>query len=243
MEDYLVEEAYLLSAEEYDLLKKKFPAFASAFVSDKAKAQGAYVDSDYEGKGHYPLRTAADPYSLIFFGHSSGMRVFYSSSSNSAGLRVALQVIYNPECDVVKSCKNEKRTTLVCNENNGQDENVTSEAPIVIFGKIKYIWLNKEECEAGTAKTMQLVSLDLLERAVPLDINGFHNDYALAEALRGQVNRIAKENCTKEELDMIVPVAMSKEDGYAKATPITELNENLEIASNRNKDGEGLGDK
>jgi len=143
-------------------------------------------------------------------------------------LRVALPLIYNPQSSIVRGCRNLKRTTKVWNEKNKEDEKVTSEAPIVKYGKIDYIWTNKEECESGKSKVMNLVSLDLVERAMPFDSELKHNDFAKAKDIRLQCEVVAFENATEEEKAMAVEVSMSSEDNYEKLTYSHPLLENEE---------------
>lgn len=98
----------------------------------------------------------------------------------------------------------------------------TSTAPVVTFGKKKYIWLNKDECENGKEKTMSLVSLELIARAKPFDKDGKTNDYGseAAKDLRQQCEDEALKFATDEEKKLLVKVRLSEKDGYEKAEPI-----------------------
>ena len=237
-------DAYIPSKGEYEKYFDKFRAFMSADLSEKADEQGAY-HGFRKGKGWYPLRSAmlsdspeifikergriVDRFPLyspnsIAFGDEFGELDWFSSTIDRAGLRVAFKVIYNPNSSLVKGCRIEKRTTLVYDIKTGENINVTSSAPIVKFGNKDCIWLNKEGCENGKSKEMELWTLDLIEKAEPFDEDGYKrtNDFAKATELIAQCDRVLKENCTKEELDMIVPVEMSSEDNYEKTTPIYE---------------------
>ena len=222
----------------------------SADLSEKADEQGAY-HGFRKGKGWYPLRSAmlsdspeifikergriVDRFPLyspnsIAFGDEFGELDWFSSTIDRAGLRVAFKVIYNPNSSLVKGCRIEKRTTLVYDIKTGENINVTSSAPIVKFGGKDCIWLNKEDCESGKSKEMELWTLDLVERAVPFDKKMGTNDFAKATKLIAQCDRVLKENCTKEELDMIVPVEMSSEDNYEKTTPIYENEDDYDVS-------------
>ena len=55
-------------------------------------------------------------------------------------------------------------------------------------------------------------------------------DFAKATELIAQCDRVLKENCTKEELDMIVPVEMRSEDDYEKTTPIYENEDDYDVS-------------
>ena len=205
--------AYIPSTVEYDALEEKYPAFAGGELSEKAKKQGAWESIEYKNKGFYFLRTPIiGSSSTIHGGHVFGVRARGTTSLASAGLRVALGLIYNPKSSLVRGCRNLKLTSKGW---NGEKEvYVTSTAPVVKYGGNDYIWTNKEECENGSAKIMSLISLDLIERAVPFAREFEHNDYAKAEELRAQCERVAFKNATMEELKMAVEATMSSEDGY-----------------------------
>lgn len=219
--------AYVPSASEYDKYFDKFRAFMSADVSEKAKDNGAFASDNYYNKGWYFLRSAVAGYSHgVWVGYNYVKRLWNYSSIHSAGLRVAFNLIYNPKCNLVKGCRIMERTTKVWDYEKYEDIEVTSKAPIVEYGGNKCIWLNKEECERGEASTMELWTLDLIDKAVPFDIKGNHNDFAKATELIEQCYSALTENCTKEELDMLVPVEMSSKDGYERAVPIEQEQEN-----------------
>lgn len=223
--------AYIPSVGEYDTLKEKYPAFASADVSEKAKKQGAGVSSDYKDKGFYPLRFASAlsrSSTRVAYGNSSGFRDWLYTGNTYAGLRVALPLIYNPHYSIVRCCRQEARTTKIWDIDKSANIVVASKAPVVNYGGIEYIWSNKEECESGKSKVMNLVSLKLVEKALPFDRQGNHNDYAKAEELRAQCERVAFENATEEEKEMAVEVTMSSEDNYEKLTYSYLLLENEE---------------
>ena len=86
---------------------------------------------------------------------------------------------------------------------------------------------------------MELWTLDLVERAVPFDKDGETNDFAKATELIAQCDRVLKENCTKEELDMIIPVEMSSEDNYEKTTSIIKNKEEITVKDLFNQVSEG----
>jgi len=124
---------------------------------------------------------------------------------------------------------------------DGKDKEITSKAPIVKFGGKECIWLNKEECENGKDKTMKLWTLELIDKAVPFDREGNHNDWGKAIELQEQCERELVNGCTKEELDMLVTVKMSSVDGYEKVEPILDnkaelsLEEKLKVLSEENQ--------
>ena len=225
----LREKVYIPSKSEYDAARRKYLAFMGAKLSEKARNDGAYESDDYKA-GYFFLRSSFLGYlDRVYYGNSSATRFWYFTHDPLAGLRVAFNLIYNPECDLVRGCRMETRKARVWNSRKRQDKTVESTAPIIKFGKYDCIWLNKEECEAAYAKgekvAMQLWTLDLVAKAEPFAENNDHNDYAKAEKLRAQ----CKKMFTKKELDQMVEVEMSSEDGYEKATPILETEETTEI--------------
>ena len=235
-------DAYIPSKSEYKKYFDQFRAFMSADLSEKAMAQGAFCSSNYKGKGMYPLRSPFSDsdsiahcenkphnYLKIAYGHDFG-DIGWFLTPMYAGLRVAFKVIYNPDSKLVKDFRTEKRTTLVRDFTQGIDINVTSSAPIVKFGGKDCIGLNKAYCEHGISKEMELWTLDLVEKAEPFDKDGKIYDFAKATELIKQCDRVLKENCTKEELDMIVPVEMSSEDNYEKTTPIYENEDDYDVS-------------
>ncbi len=218
----LREKVYIPSASEYDAAREKYLAFMGAKLSEKARNDGAWASDDYKA-GYFFLRSPLPGYTVkVFYGSRSATRIWRCTYDTNAGLRVAFNLIYNPQCDLVKGCRMETRKALVWNSENGKDETVESTAPIIKFGKYDCIWLNKEECEAAYAKgekvAMQFWTLDLVAKAEPFAEKGDHNDYAKAKKLRTQ----CKSLFTEEELAKMVEVEMSSEDDYEKATPILE---------------------
>ncbi len=207
--------AYIPGEEEYQECFKKFPAFMSAKLSERAKKEETFA---YGNNGYFPMRTSSHEPNRIICVNYNGSRIPQIAKMPNAGLRVAMQVMYTPESSIVKSTKNLKRVSTLYG-----DQEVTNEAPIVTFGKNEYIWFNKEECEAGKDATMKLCSLNLLAKAVPFEKDmekGDYADFARATELQEQALQVATENCTEEELEMIVPVKMSDKDEYATAEPI-----------------------
>ena len=158
----------------------------------------------------------------LAYGSPNGNCGWRDQCDTYIGLRVSFQLIYNPENSIAKSCKTKTQTSSVW---DGYEHKVTDEAPIVMFGGKECIWLNKEECGSGKDKTMKLWTLELVDCAKPFYKNGketSHNDFGKAKELLEQCESALVEGCTKEELDMLVTVKMSKEDGYEKAEPILE---------------------
>jgi len=218
--------AYLPSVGEYDECFKKYRAFVSAKVNDKAEKNRAFESDNYSGNGYYFMRSAlAGSSDRVYFGDDSGVRDCRYGYSSDAGLRVAFQLIYNPKSATCQSCQIEKRTTTVYDDKNaplysgyGKDKKITSEAPIVEFDGKKCIWLNKEECESGVDKTMKLWTLELVDCAVPFDREGNHNDFAKATEIQDQCLGLFSIEAQKE----LVMVRMSSEDNYESATPVND---------------------
>ncbi len=220
----------LPSEADYQEIIKKFPAFASASLSEKAKKDGACENSDYKA-GYYFTRTALPGSSIIvMFVNDVGDLFWDIGDGIGAGLRVALQTIYNPECNLVKGCKEVSRTAEIWDKEKRKAVKTTSKTPVVTFGKKDYIWLNKDECENGKEKSMRLVSLELIARAKPFDKDGDTNDYGSEEAkkLRQQCQDEAFEFATEEEKKLLVKVKLSEKDGYEKEKPILKKEKSKE---------------
>ena len=75
---------------------------------------------------------------------------------------------------------------------------------------------------------MELWILDLVETAVPFCKYGERetNDFAKTTEPIAQYDMVLKENCTKEELNIIIPVKMSSKDNYEKTTSIISIMKN-----------------
>lgn len=157
-------------------------------------------------------------------------------------LRVALNLIYNPDSSFVKGCKYLKQTSLVCDEETDGNEEVNSIAPIITVDDTQFIWLNKEDCEVGTVKTMELWSLELVERAEVFDEAGRHNDYTKAEKLRAQCNRIVEELAKRnvEFKELLVPVKIYSEDDYQTAIPQLQKDKKMQVQKDKELQDNGV---
>ena len=233
--------AFPVSEKEQKKLKAKFPAYSNAALSERAEKEGTYKNSVYlyfAGEtGLYFTRSRADiSSSFVQCVDSTGSLIDKIGDFTHCGLRVALQIIYNREQPVVKSCRTEKRTAMICNDDTNIVEMRINEAPIVVFGKKEYIWLNKEDCENDSAKTMELISVKLLAKSVQFDKAGENNDFANAVELQKQCYEVATENCTEEEIAMLAPVVMNDEDNYNNATPILGTEKKTTTSSTKDAD-------
>jgi len=212
--------AYIPSAGEYDAFKEKFPAFAGAVVSEIAKRQGAGINEDYNGNGYYPLRTRCEDDWHFYYVSSGGncnAGHYKRDGFGLAGLRVVLSLIYNPKSSIVRHCRNVFRAAKNYDRTAQRDLTKKSMAPVVFYAGNDYIWTNKEDCEEGKSKVMNLISLELPECVVFFKNPQDPNDYAkAAEKLHAQCERVAFENATEEEKAMAVEVEMSNEDDYEK---------------------------
>lgn len=216
--------ANLLSLSDYNEIFSKFPAFSCAKLSKKAKQDNLYGDKINKSHSYY-LRSPENTYPyLVQTIDCYGGRGTLNSQFKD-GLRVSIQLKYHPQSDIVKNCITISQTSKICDL---KEDSITSTAPIVTFGKIKYIWLNKNECENNNEKTMRLTSLEILAKSVPFDDYGQTNDYGsyFTRQIRKQCENEAFGinfcDLTKEEKAMLVKVKLSSKDNYAKATPIFE---------------------
>lgn len=174
------------------------------------------------------MRTAlARSSSRVYYGHDDGTRGWSDSRIANAGLRVAFQLIYNPESKLVKGCEEMEQESLVFEDENGpeysgdgQQKKIKGKAPIVVFGGKKCIWLNKEECESGKDKTMKLWTLELIAKAEPISEKGTHNRFAKARKLVNQCTDELLDGANNEEKAMLIKVHMSGKDDYNNVTPL-----------------------
>lgn len=226
--------AYIPSEEEYNKYCDKYRTFMGAGIGDK-RIDGVYIN-EYFNNGAYFLRNATAPenedtkYKFVLSVLASGLTEYEFAVQEELGLRIAFTAKYDKQSSMVLNAYEVEKTARIDDGFHDDIDDVlmdTSYAHIVTFGGKEYIWLNKDECEKGDSKTMECWSLNLVARAVPFNKDNSHNDFAKAEKLIRQCERVLTENCTDEELSMIVPVEMSDEDNYQKATPILEKENEL----------------
>ena len=208
---------YQISVRDLERLLEKFPVFASAELSEEAREQGAFENTGTK-TGWYYTRNKAENGWVVYVGFYGGL-ISYSPANSDTGLRIGLQVWYNEESAVVKSEREEKRKAIIWDKNTKNKKGLVGKAPVVTFGGIDYIWMNKEDCKAGVAKTMDLVSLKLIARAKQFGAADGDNNYDRADNLIGQSEDVALAGCTDEERSMIVPVVMTSADNFMTAVP------------------------
>ena len=212
--------AHLPSINDLRICNKKFEAFTSASASQTALEQGLTVNERTNNASYFLSNsTTLEPGMAIICNHDS-LTLFASTHSNDNGLRVAMQLIYDPDSTIVKSCVEVEKTTKIRDSySSSQYKTVTSKAPVITFGKKQYIWLNKEECENNSERTMRCISLELVEKAVPFSEKS-NNDFVKAHKIHSQCERVVTEDCTLEELEMLVSVKMNNKDRCRTAEPI-----------------------
>jgi len=217
---------YQISVYDLERLIEKFPVFASAKLSSLAKKLGAYENKDTE-TGWYFTRNKAENGWVIYVGFNGGL-ISYSPSNKDTGLRVGMHIEYDENSDVVKSVRDVKRKAIIWDRKTKSKKKLFGKAPVVTFGKIDYIWMNKEDCDAGLSKTMDLISLELITKAVQFNDAEWNNNYNEAVRLRNQSEFVALFNCTAEERKMVVPVKMSSSDNFMKITLPEKYRQNEE---------------
>ena len=215
---------YQISVKDLEKLIEKFPVFAAAELSEEARNQGAYENKG-TGTGWYFTRNKAENGWVIYVGFCGGL-IAYSPANADTGLRIGLQLEYDNKSKVVKSVKEVKKKGIVWDPKTKTKKRMKGSAPVVTFGKIDYIWLNKEECENGDAKYMELISLKLLVKASPFNKSDWNNNYDDAESLHTQSEYIALADCTGEEKKLLVPVVMSSVDNFITLKPVERNIEN-----------------
>lgn len=211
---------YQISVKDLEKLLEKFPVFASAELSEDARNQGAYENKG-TGTGWYFTRNKAENGWVIYVGFCGGL-IAYSPSNPDTGLRVGMHYEYDENSEVLKTLHEAKRKGYVWDPKIKTKKLVKGKAPVVTIGKIDYIWLNKEECEAKETNMMELVSLKLITKAVPFSQSDWNNNYDEAQALRKQSEFVALFNCTAEERAKIVPVVISSRDNFMSVTPVSK---------------------
>ena len=114
--------AYIPSESEYNFYYKKFRPFMVTYPSERAIKQGVLINKvgKYKANGKrlcpYALRTLAkveNEYPMICAGMEAGKLGKCLSSYDKLGLRVALQLKYDKNSSIVKSCKTHSQTTHV----------------------------------------------------------------------------------------------------------------------------------
>ena len=217
--------AYIPSAGEYDIVWEKYRAFVVADVSENAKANGAWSSPQHwvnEKAGYYSLRTPrAGSSSQVLCASHEGLRDWYYTHGGGCdmGLRVAFNLIYNPESSLVKGCEMVTRECKICctkeKPENRDDKNlitIKSTAPVFEFDGKKCLWLNKEACEAGETAIMQCWTLDIVDSAKYFGVGNI--DFGEATELIEQ----CQSQFSEEALEQMVTVEMSKKDDYEKAS-------------------------
>ena len=246
--------AFALSIEEMQMIKNKYPAFATRVLTEKAKGQGAF-ENEY-GCG-YSASRSADPgfsYGVGYIGHAA-TEDWHPACNNHAVSWVGTHHIYNPESRFVRSVKLTKRTATVWmptdknadkfeyNSNTGSMQEVTSEGHVGVFGGKEYLIVNYEKARKayekdGTMLPMLCAEVGSHKKAVPYSEEN-DNNYSKATKFHKQYERILFEDATEEEKQYIVPTEFICEmkEGipcYDKSKPRVDLmkKEALEVANN-----------
>ena len=184
---------------------QKFPAFASADLSTMAKFQGAFESEGFKEKGYYFLRTPAESsYDEVEAVFPDGSCRTTGAFGVSAGLRVSVSLLYVADSIATRSCREVTKTSKV--KINNVIKEITSTAPVIKYGEVDYIWLNREECENGSSKVMECVSLELVERAEPLDKN--YNVFGNSKEFLQQCYRAVFDTVTDYEKLLCVEVKL-----------------------------------
>lgn len=227
----LILRAYIPSTSEYDKAWEKYRAFMGAELSEKAKREAVWEFPEYK-KGSFFLRNQFHGTTYkVAFGLENGSRYWSYSDHNHSGLRVAFNFTYSPKCKLVRNCKMIERKSLVYENKNGETlyvnggykKVIKSRAPIITLKNgTPCIWLNKDDCEEKKSNTIQLWTLDLVEKAAPFAKYLNHKDFGKAEILRNQCETWLENNLSNEEKKMVVPIEMSDEDDYEMATPLEQ---------------------
>lgn len=228
MAEYVFRGANPVCVSEIKEIKERFPSYASANVTGKAKDSG--VERVMCGTGDYVTRcayvfdsedAALYDYDCIAFADEFGELDGAEVECGIWGIRASVQILYDEKSKVVASCKQKERTAFVHNDETNRIEKVSSVAPIVMFGKKEYIWMNIEECKANDSPVMRLVGVKIIDGYYPVN-DPLCDKYSNLEELQDWCFEAVTEFCSDEEKKSIVSVVMTDEDNFESAKPILE---------------------
>lgn len=216
----IILDSFIPSKEEYQMYKYKYPAFMNPKLSIK-KTNWFGVDSQNTPKyGWFILRSSSKSSHklLICSGDETADFDYKNQSKYTIGLRIAFKLKYNPYSTVFKTLHEESSSIFIHDEKKNKEKEIVNTAPIIIFGGNECIWLNKEECENEQNDIMDLWTLDLVDSVFYYDFEEQHIDsFEKAKDLIQDCSKILKQNCSKEELDMLVKVKINEKDNYEHA--------------------------
>ncbi len=245
--------AFVLSNREINkYLLEKYPAFAPAFVADDAEPNSrgfkpeiniGNVPGRYEkcfyNKGYGITRTMKEQYNygytyIPYFICEDGNIDWYALIEEGAGMRIACMVKYNKDSKFVKNCYSLKRTSTIWAKGEylksghfiikeWQPE-YTNTVPIIEDNKVKYIWLNKEECERGEDKTMLLLTLDYVACIDAKDCYSSTKNFEKSTLLS---EKWAEKHMSDELKQILVTADLSEEIAKPILEPV-KTQENIE---------------
>ena len=217
--------AFLLSRQEFQELKDKFPAYACPYVSERAKNEGAKVwKESYKGQGCFFLRTTQTrmesldptepvyhiPKTVFVVNGGADCNMWGFTNMNETGLKFSIFLQYKEDSAVVKNVRECAKTGEV--RIGGNVIQVTSIAPVVEFAGIEYVWTNKEDCENGKTGVMHLTTVEMVAKAEEFAQHGNHNNFAKATVLRKQCEDVAFENANSSIT--VTPSGISREISF-----------------------------
>lgn len=232
----LIQKVFLVSRSTCLKIRERFPAFFSSEIANgdetneidpkyKQYKTGPYLTRTVE-RSHQDNGTEEQP--DVFCVSQDGGLVDGYGAYNSSWYYVRFEILvpYDKTSDIVKNCKMVDRAgpsmPLTYSTFNKTPVIETSTAPIVPFGNLEYIWLNKQECETGKNNLMDLVVLKLHLKNYP-QCGRFASEnltYETATSLHDQMRSFVRSNCTEKEWEMIVPAKINKDS--QKVTPVAE---------------------
>ncbi|MDE6583419.1 MAG: hypothetical protein K2K31_02055 [Clostridia bacterium] len=252
MKTVVIVRGYPLSVTEYYKLYKKYPAF-SVTVPNEAGLK--------HGRVHVPLKTCLNftrtaAVEALFNDKSLNLKNKVVAVGGKPGelfnehpavdytyVRAAALLVYDRQNPITKEFDPETNpqgfkwvTKSLTVEKDGKNITYTDTAPVITFGGKEYVWYNKEECENNQSDVMEIVLNQSYERSVPFNTSTGSNNYGETTYFIEQHERNVLEGCTKQELEMIVPVKMSSADGYEKAKPMFTENQLTTIICQRSPD-------
>ncbi len=203
--------AYIPSHKEYLSIfdSEIFRPYIFSKVSEQALKNG--LKPSYECFGNYLLRDYFQTRNFRYINGSGAFKV--GANPNEVGIRLAFQVKYNESSPAYQKWLETKK------ERVKQDKSNTNE-DILKFGGYDCLWLNEVDCALGKSKTMQLITLDIIDIVGTFKAKSKTSMFGIATDLHKHCEELLFKNCTQAELDSIVPVKFTLLDFYEHAVPI-----------------------
>ncbi len=228
--------AHPITLNQQRKIAAQFPAFTCAELDKKAVKENAFKLRDKNGRFFgwclTPSVSTQDfsqdnaiingfykDNAVFHISHDGGISP-YMASFKGYGLRVSIHLKYMSDSKVTKSCVNKTLTNNICthainyNPGNSFPLTITSTAPVVMFGKREYLWLNRNECETNQEDFMDLVSLKIIAKAKGYKKGEFN--FADNKKLQRQCVEKALQDSDEEELPLVMKGFLFEQENYQR---------------------------